>query len=44
MKEIAGKRRRFGYRWIGTLLERKGMLMNHKKLYQLYREQGLSVK
>tara|TARA_B100002051_G_C16647321_1_gene591958 strand:+ start:373 stop:1068 length:696 start_codon:yes stop_codon:yes gene_type:complete len=29
MKEIAGKRRRFGYRRIGILLERKGMTMNH---------------
>ena len=44
MKEIAGKRRRFGYRRIGVLLERKGMTMNHKKLYRLYREEGLSVK
>lgn len=44
MKEIAGKRRRFGYRRIGVLLERKGMTMNHKKLYRLYREEALSVK
>lgn len=44
MKEIAGKRRRFGYRRIGILLERKGMTMNHKKLYRLYREEGLSVR
>ncbi len=44
MQEIAGKRRRFGYRRIGVLLERKGMIMNHKKLYRLYREEGLSVK
>ena len=29
MKEIAEKRRRFGYRRIGILLERKGMTMNH---------------
>jgi hypothetical protein len=29
MQEIAGKRRRFGYRRIGVLLERKGMSMNH---------------
>ena len=43
MKDIAGKRRRFGYRRIGVLLERKGMIMNHKKLYRLYREEGLSV-
>ncbi|MFG6664763.1 IS3 family transposase [Sulfitobacter sp. 916] len=44
MQEVAGKRRRFGYRRIGVLLERKGMSMNHKKLYRLYREEGLSVK
>jgi len=44
MKAIAGKRRRFGYRRIGVLLERKGRPMNHKKLYRLYREEGLSVK
>jgi len=44
MQEIAGKRRRFGYRRIGILLERKGIRMNHKKLYRIYREEGLSVK
>ena len=44
MQEIAGKRRRFGYGRIGVLLERKGMTMNHKKLYRIYREEGLSVK
>lgn len=38
-----GKRRRFGYRRIGIVLERQGMIMNHKKLYRLYREEGLSV-
>lgn len=44
MREIAGKRRRFGYRRIGVLLEREGMTMNRKKLYRLYREEGLAVK
>ncbi len=44
MREIAAKRRRFGYRRIGVLLERKGIIMNHKKLYRLYRDEGLSVK
>jgi len=44
MKEIAEKRRRFGCRRIGILLERKGMTMNHKKVYRIYREEGLSVK
>jgi len=32
MQEIAGQRRRFDCRRIGVLLERKGMIMNHKKL------------
>ena len=44
MKDVAGKRRRFGYRRIGVMLERQGMIMNHKKLYRLYREEGLSVR
>jgi putative transposase len=44
MKKIARKRRRFGYRRIGVLLERKGMIMNHKKLYRLYTDEKLSVR
>jgi putative transposase len=32
MQEIAGQRRQFDCRRIGVLLERKGMIMNHKKL------------
>ena len=44
MREIAAIRRRFGYRRIGVMLERKGHIMNHKKLYRLYREEGLSVR
>lgn len=44
MPEIAGKRRWFGYRRIGALRGRKGMVMTHKKLYQLYREEDLSMK
>lgn len=43
MREIAGLRRRFGYRRVGVKPERKGNIMNHKKLYRLYREEGLSV-
>ncbi len=44
MNKIAEKRRRFGYRRIGIMLERKGMVMNEKKLYRIYREEGLSVR
>src|SRR4051812_3025988 len=44
MREIAAERRRFGYRRIGVLLAREGLIMNHKKLRRLYREEGLAVK
>ena len=44
MRDVAGQRRRFGYRRIGVMLERQGMIMNHKKLYRIYREEGLSVR
>jgi len=50
MNKIAEKRRRFGYRRIGVMLERVGMVMNEKKLYRIYRtyriywEDGLSVR
>ena len=44
MREIACERRRFGYRRIGLMLEREGVVMNHKKLRRLYREEGLAVK
>ncbi|MGX9349566.1 IS3 family transposase [Shimia sp. W99] len=44
MKAVAVQRRRFGYRRIGVMLERKGMIMNHKKLYRLYTEEKLGVR
>ena len=44
MGEIAVERRRFGYRRIGLMLEREGIVMNHKKLFRLYQEEGLAVK
>lgn len=44
MRAIASERRRFGYRRIGLMLEREGILMNHKKLRRLYREESLSVR
>ena len=44
MHEIAGKRRRFGYRRVGILPEREGFAMKEKKMYRLYKEEGLSVR
>ena len=44
MREIAAERRRFGYRRIGLMLEREGIVMNSKKLRRLYKEEGLAVR
>jgi putative transposase len=44
LRDLAGERRRFGYRRLGVLLAREGVTMNHKKLYRLYREEGLTVR
>ena len=44
MREIAAERRRFGYRRIGLMLEREGIVTNSKKLRRLYKEEGLAVR
>jgi putative transposase len=44
LRELALERRRFGYRRLGILLEREGVRLNAKKLYRLYREEGLAVR
>ena len=44
MREIAAVRRRFGFRRIGVLLAREGIVLNRKKLLRLYREEKLMVK
>jgi putative transposase len=44
LRELAGQRRRFGYRRLGWLLAREGCRMNHKKVYRLYREEQLTVR
>ena len=42
--ELAQQRRRFGYRRLHLLLRREGVMLNHKKLYRLYREERLMVR
>jgi len=44
LKELAGERRRFGYRRLREMARRKGVVMNLKKVYRLYRELGLKVR
>jgi putative transposase len=44
LREIALERRRFGYRRLGIMLAREGIVMNHKKLLRLYREENLRVR
>jgi len=44
LRAIAHERRRFGYRRFGIMLSREGIVMNHKKLLRLYREEGLRVR
>ena len=44
MKAIAHERRRFGYRRLHVLLRREGYVVNHKRLFRMYREEKLSVR
>ncbi|MFY0311305.1 DDE-type integrase/transposase/recombinase, partial [Leisingera sp. D0M16] len=44
LRELSGERRRFGYRRLHILLKRDGWEVNWKKLYRIYREEGLTVR
>jgi putative transposase len=44
MKALAHERRRCGYRRLHVLLRREGHLVNHKRLFRLYREEKLTVR
>ena len=44
LRALASVRRRFGYRRLGWLLEREGMGVNLKKVWRVYREEGLTVR
>ena len=44
LRDLAAERRCFGYRRLGWMLAREGHVMNHKKLYRLYREERLMVR
>src|SRR5438874_3571305 len=44
LKELAARRMRFGYRRLTAMLLREGMAANHKRVYRLYREEGLAMR
>ena len=44
LKELAARRMRFGYRRLTAMLVREGMPANHKRVYRLYREEGLAMR
>jgi len=44
LRQLAGERRRFGYRRLHVMLRREGEKVNHKRVYRLYREEGLTVR
>ncbi len=44
LRLLASERRRFGYRRLHILLAREGVLLNHKRLFRLYREERLGVR
>jgi len=44
MKALASENRRYGYLRLHALLRREGLVMNHKRTWRLYVEQGLQVR
>ena len=43
LRDLARQRPRFGYRRLHALLRREGEVVNHKRVYRLYRAAGLAV-
>jgi putative transposase len=44
LREWAAARVRYGYRRLHVLLRREGWQVNHKRVYRLYRLEGLSLR
>jgi putative transposase len=43
LRDLAGSRVRYGYRRLTVLLRREGWKVNTKRVYRLYREEGLQI-
>jgi putative transposase len=44
LRDLAQVRVRYGYRRLHILLRREGWKVNHKRVYRLYRQEGLSLR
>ena len=44
LRDLAYSRVSYGYRRLHILLQREGWMINHKRVYRLYSEQGLTLK
>lgn len=44
LRELAAEKRRYGYRRLHVLLRREGVLVNHKCVERIYRDEGLSLR
>nr|WP_255449433.1 IS3 family transposase [Deinococcus arboris] len=44
LRTLACERPRFGYRRLHILLRRQGENVNHKRVYRVYRDEGLAVR
>jgi putative transposase len=44
LRALARERRRFGYRRLLIFLRREGFIVNHKRLFRIYREERLMVR
>ncbi len=44
LRALAAEKRRYGYRRLQVLLRREGVMVNHKRVERIYREEGLSVR
>jgi putative transposase len=44
LRDLAASRVRYGYRRLHILLRREGWRVNHKRVYRLYQEEGLSIR
>jgi putative transposase len=44
LRDLAAARVRYGYRRLHVLLSREGWQVNHKRVYRLYREEGLGIR